>query len=175
MPETLLSAFHAFSQKRSHGLGQLALRVTGQTARVGDEQHRAQHIPLAQHGGGHGGGERLVVLADAGHGAQSGEVVDAALRHEFLQLIGDGLAQQLALAGACYGDNGVPVGNSGGKIGAAAQCVAELDGEVLQPTDQGVLLEDDLAVPCGIDLQRVAVADNIGTVGEILFCHERFG
>ena len=162
MPETLFSAFHAFSQKRSHGLGQLALRVTGQAARVGDEQHRAQHISLTQHGGGHGGGERLVVLTDAGHGAQPGEVVDAALRHELFQLIGDGLAQQLPLAGACHGDDGVPVGDSGGKIGAAAQRVAELDGEVLQPADQGVLLEDDLAIPCGVDLQRVALADTHG-------------
>ena len=102
-------------------------------------------------------------------------MIDAALGHELFQLVGDGLAQQLPLSGACHGDDRVAVGNSSGEVSAAAQRVAELRGEILQSADEGVFFEDDLAVPCGVDLQRVAVADNIGTVGEILFCHERFG
>ena len=145
-----------------HGLRQLTLRVPGQTAAVGDEQHRAQHVALAEHGSGYGGGERLVVLADTGHGAQPGEVVDAALGHDLLQLIGHSLAQQLPLAGARHGDHGVPVGDGGGEVGAAAQCVTELGGKVLQPADEGVFLEDDLPLPRGVDLQRVTLADAHG-------------
>ena len=89
-------------------------------------------------------------------------MVKAALGHDLLQLVGHGFAQQLPLAGACHGDDGVPVGNGGGEVGAAAQRVAELGGEVLQPSDEGVLLEDDLPLPGGVDLQRVALADAHG-------------
>ena len=89
-------------------------------------------------------------------------LIDAALLHDLLQLRRKVLAQQLPLPGPGYGHDAVPVGNSGGEIRVAGQGVAELGGEVLQSADEGVLLENDFPVPCGVDLQRVALTDTHG-------------
>ena len=50
--------------------------------------------------------------------------------------------------------------------------VAELGGEVLQSADEGVLLENDFPVPCGVDLQRVALTDTHGAA-DLLGDHDR--
>ena len=49
-----------------------------------------------------------------------------------------------------------------GELGAVAESIAELGGKILQPAQQGILLENDLAILGGVDLQRVAFPDTHG-------------
>ena len=83
--------------------------------------------------------------------------------HDLLQLVGERfLPSSSRFPAPATATMRVPVGDGGGEIRVAGQGVAELGGEVLQPADEGVLLENDFPVPCGVDLQRVALTDTHG-------------
>ena len=150
------------SQEGGHGLGQLILPLAGDLALRRQEQHQAQHVPLAENGRGHGGGVAVVSVGDGQGLVRALAAVDAALLHDPGQSLGQGLAQQLPLSGAGDGDHGVPVGDGGGEAAGAVEGVAELRRKVLQSPQQGILLENDLPLPGGVDLQRVALTDAHG-------------
>ena len=143
-------------------MGQLILPLAGDLALRRQEQHQAQHVPLAENGRGHGGGVAVVSVGDGQGLVRALAAVDAALLHDPGQSLGQGLAQQLPLSGAGDGDHGVPVGDSGGEAAGAVEGVAELRRKVLQSPQQGILLENDLPLPGGVDLQRVALTDAHG-------------
>ena len=162
MAFSFLSVFHILSQKGRHRLGQLVLRLPCGLLVGGEEQHQAQHVALAQDGRGHRGGEAAETLA-GGHGLVAAvPQPDLAILHDLLQGLGDGLAQQLTLAHTRHSDDGVTVSDGGGELRAAAEGVAELGGKVLQPAQQGIFLENDLAILGRVNLQRVAFTDTHG-------------
>ena len=66
------------------------------------------------------------------------------------------------------GDDRVTVGDGGGEAAGAVEGVAELRRKVLQPPQQGILLENDLPLPGGVNLQRVTVTDNTDTENLVL-------
>ena len=151
------------AQKGGDGLGQLVLRVSGGGSPFGgNKQHQPQQVTFRQDGGRHGGGQLVVAVADRDGLAVPGVLVDPAALHDLLQLRRDPLAQQLPLAAAGHGDHRVPVRDGAHTAGGAAHSLAKLRSEVLHTTQQRVLLKDDLAVPAGVDLQRVALPDAHG-------------
>ena len=113
--------------------------------------------------GGHGGGEGIQSLRDRNGPLVSAVLVNLAAFHDLFQLRCDALAHKLPLAAAGHGDDGVPVGDGADAAGGAAHGLTQLGGKVLHAAQQGIFFENHLAVPAGVDLQRVAVADNIGT------------
>ena len=158
------SAFHMTPQKGGDGLGQLEFRLSGNSpGRRADEEHQTQQIALCQNGGGHGGGEGIQSLRDRNGPLVSAVLVNLAAFHDLFQLRCDALAHKLPLAAAGHGDDGVPVGDGADAAGGAAHGLTQLGGKVLHAAQQGIFFENHLAVPAGVDLQRVAVADNIGT------------
>ena len=90
-------------------------------------------------------------------------LIDAAVLHNLLQLGGNALAQQLPLGAAGHGNDAVPVCHGTDGPGGTAHSLAKLGRKIIQPAHEGILFEDDLAIPAGIDLQRITVTDNIGT------------
>ncbi len=151
-------------QEGRDGLGQLVLGVAGDGGGLGaDEQHQPQQVPLRQNGGGHVGQQLVAAVGDGEGLPLAGVLVDAAALHDLLQLGGDALAHQLPFAAAGHGNDRVPVRHGADAAGGAAHSVAQLPGKVLHAPQQGVFLENDLAVPAGVDLQRVALPDAHGT------------
>lgn len=154
--------FHVPAQEGGYGLGQLVLALSRVLIDPGGKQHQSQYISLTEDGG-RGGGEQVVAaLANWHSGVSLASLVNAASLHELLQLRREGTADELPLARAGGGDDAVPVGDNGSEIGGAGQGVAELGGKVLQAADEGILLKNDLSVPGGEDLQRVALTDPHG-------------
>ena len=150
-------------QKGGDGLGQLEFRLSGNSpGRRADEEHQTQQIALCQNGGGHGGGEGIQSLRDRNGPLVSAVLVNLAAFHDLFQLRCDALAHKLPLAAAGHGDDGVPVGDGADAAGGAAHGLTQLGGKVLHAAQQGIFFENHLAVPAGVDLQRVALSDTHG-------------
>ena len=126
----------------------------------GHEQHAAEHIALGEDGRGNGDGVALVRVDDRQRAAV-GRVL-AARAHELFELAADAPVEQLTPAAAGHGDDGVAVAHGGNAAGGLVQRVADLRGELGQFAHRGILLENDLPVGVGVDLQRVALADAHG-------------
>ena len=161
------TAGHIIIRKAKTVTGKIGRRLA-HGRRCDADKARAQHVPLAENGRGHGGGVAVVSVGDGQGLVRALAAVDAALLHDPGQSLGQGLAQQLPLSGAGDGDHGVPVGDGGGEAAGAVEGVAELRRKVLQSPKQGILLENDLPLPGGVDLQRVAVTDNMDTENLVL-------
>lgn len=131
-------------QKGGYGLGQLVLPLAGDLRVRRQKQHQAQHIPLAENRRRHSHRVTVAAVGDGQWPPGTLILINAALFHDLSQDVGQRLAQQLPLAGAGDGDDGVPVGHSGGKAAAAVEHIAELCCKILQPADQGVFLKNDL-------------------------------
>ena len=105
------------------------------------KQHQAQHIPLAENRRRHSHRVTVAAVGDGQRPPGTLILINAALFHNLSQGVGQRLAQQLPLAGAGDGDDGVSVGHGGGKAAAAVEHIAELCCKILQPADQGVFLK----------------------------------
>ena len=150
-------------QKGGDGLGQLEFGFSGNSpGRCADEEHQTQQIALRQNGGGHGGGEGIQSLGDRNGPPVSAVLIDLAAFHDLFQLRCDALAHKLPLAAAGHGNDGVPVGDGADAAGGAAHGLTQLGGKVLHAAQQGLFFENHLAVPAGVDLQRVALPDAHG-------------
>ena len=103
-----------------------------------------------------------VVGADGQGGVSPALLIDTALFHKLLHLGRNSPVYKLPLAGACGGDDAVPVSDDGGEIRGPGQDIAELGRKILQTADKGILLKNNLAVTGGEDLQGVALADTHG-------------
>ena len=78
------------------------------------------------------------------------------------------LADQITARAARGGDHAVPVCHDDRCTGGFAQRFAQLRGKLVYPAQQGVLLENHLAVLARVNLKRVTVADNIDTENLVL-------
>ena len=119
----------------------------------------APPLPPAD-GRGHGHGVALIGLGDRQR-AGIGRIL-AARGHELLKLAADAPLEQLPLAAAGHGDDGVAVAHGGDRPGGLVQRIADLHGELGQLAHRGILFKNDLPVGVGVDLQRVALADAHG-------------
>lgn len=152
-----------FSQEGGRRLGQLVVDLVGRLALpVLRKDDAAQHIALGQDGGGSAHMERGPVGAE-GNGLGSRLVlIDLTALHQPLQLRGDLLVLDLTPGGAGDGHAVVPIGDDCDLAGGAADGLTQLAGELGHAPHEGILFEDDPAVPVRVDFQRVTVIDNIG-------------
>lgn len=91
---------------------------------------------------GNGLGSRLVLI-------------DLTALHQPLQLRGDLLVLDLTPGGAGDGHAVVPIGDDCDLAGGAADGLTQLAGELGHAPHEGILFEDDPAVPVRVDFQRV--------------------
>lgn len=107
-----LSALHLLAEKAGDRLRELALGFSGGGAAArGGKQYTAEHVALGEDGRGHGHGVALVGLGDRQR-AGIGRIL-AARGHELLKLAADAPLEQLPLAAAGHGDDGVAVAHGG--------------------------------------------------------------
>lgn len=159
-----LLAFHLFSQEAGRGLGQFAFQLgSGAAASLGNEKDTAHQIPFGDDRSRH----RYPVLAVPRCHRQlvaAGVAVGSPGVYQLCQLRADGLFQQLPPCAAGNGNDAVPVTYGGDALRGFAQAVANLGGKVPQLANGGILLEDQLPILIGENLQGVAVTDNIDIV-----------
>ena len=136
--------FHVAAQEGRDGLGQLIFAFPGVSPFFSGEKHQTQHIALAEDGGGGSGMGVQVIGADGQGGVSPALLIDTALFHKLLHLGRNSPVYKLPLAGACGGNDAVPVGDDGGEIRGPGQDVAELGRKILQSADKGILLKNNL-------------------------------
>ena len=130
------------------------------------QQHRTNGLAVGDDGGEHlGRVAALLLLAGHGDGLAAGLAVDGhglPVGDGGFQVVADGLIPQFLLADAAGRHHLVTIDDARDVPQGAEQRLRVILGEGGHFADGGVLLEDDLAIPVGVDFQRVALADPQG-------------
>ena len=161
-PQGLL--FHLLCQKRRcHCHCFLLSGVRGGGTVLGQQAHSTGHIPCRQDGADAQQGalrpltgqQRLcrVPLAEVGLAAV----------HDLFQGLADAPVGQVPSACSAGRQDTVPVGDKCSQGKALVQHICILHRHIAHLPHRRILFEDDLAIPRGEDLQRVAPADALGT------------
>ena len=153
------------------GAGKLLLALAAFRPLLGEKQHRADDVALAEDGRGDLGREGGVPLADRHGRSGGGAAVEGAALHQRAELGADGLSRELAARGPGRGDHAVPVADHGRALGGLLDALAQIGGKVRQLADGGVFFEDQLAVLLREDLQRRPVVQNIDTFAEFYYLY----